>query len=282
MMDRSDVELSNVIVDGNRPALGWLAGDALIQAGGSASGQVIRQVRAMETRSWSILHLFEGARPQCSNAIVENNELGPAGHPDGSWADGISLACTHSVVRNNTIVDATDGGIVIFGAPGSLVEGNTIRAESRTLLGGINMVDFHPYQGDYTNTVVRHNLIDAAGAVIRVGMGMGHRVWVCLDPEQGPADLTLFGAVVKGNTLQGDHMQYGYAVDGVRDWTVTWNLDLAVHLGAPTVDCRGVVASPPAGFQYHAARAEGTFQTQFAEANLELALWAITDPSPED
>ena len=282
MMDRSNVELSHVIVDGNRPSLGPLAGDALIQAGGSASGQVIREVKALETRSWSTIHLFEGGRPRCTDALVENNQLGPAGRPDGSWADGVSLACTHTVVRNNTIIDATDGGIVIFGAPGSLVEGNVIRAESRTLLGGINMVDFHPFEGDYTNTRVRHNIIDSSGAVIRIGLGMGHRVWICLDPTQGPADPTLFGAIVSENTLQGDHMQYGYVVDGVRDWTVAGNVDLAIHSGTPTVDCRGRVASPPAGFQYYGARSTGTFQPQFAEADLELALWAIADPRPED
>lgn len=279
MMDRSDVVLSNVIVDGNRPHLGPLQGDALIQAGGSASGQVIREVRALETRSWSTIHLFEGGARRCTGAQVENNQIGPAGWTDGSWADGISFACTNSAVRNNTIVDATDGGIVIFGAPGSLIENNVIRAESRTLLGGINMVDFHPYEGDYTGTRVHGNVIDAAGAVIRIGMGMGHRVWVCLGPNE-LTDTTLFGAVVTENTLRGDHMQYGFAVDGVRDWTVTDNTDLATHSGTPTVDCRGRAASSPAGFQYHGARAQGVFQSEFTEADLELALWAIEEPRP--
>ncbi len=141
------------------------------------------------------------------------------------------------------------------------------------------MVDYHPYEGDYTGTRVRGNVIDAAGAVIRIGMGMGHRVWVCLDLND-PTDYTLFGAVVTENTLRGDHMQYGFAVDGVRDWTVTDNTDLATHSGTPTVDCRGRAASSPAGFQYHSARAEGVFQAEFTEADLELALWAIEEPRP--
>lgn len=280
MLDRSDAVLSHVTVDGNRPNLGPLKGDALILAGGSASGQVIREVEVFDTRSWSTIHLFEGGPPRCSGALVENNQIGPAGQPDGNWADGISLACTNSVVRNNTIVDATDGAIVIFGAPGSLVEGNHIRAESRTLLGGINMVDFHPYEGDYTGTQVRGNVIDAAGAVIRIGLGMGLRVWVCLDQAQDPADPTLFGAVVTGNSLRGENMQYGFIADGVRDWTVTGNIDLAVHSGTPTRGCRGLVASPPAAFLYHTSRATGVFQSEFKEADLELALWAIEEPQP--
>jgi len=280
MLDRSDVVLSNVVVDGDRPKLGRLDGNALIQAGGSASGQVVRQVKAFETRSWSTIHIFEGGSPRCSGALIEGNEIGPAGRPDGNWADGISLACTNSIVRNNTVTDATDGAIVIFGAPGSLVEGNVIRAQHQTMLGGINMVDYLPFNGDFTGVRVQGNTIDAAGAVIRIGMGMGDRPWGCRDLTKEPKDQTLFGAAVTGNTLQGAHMQYGFAVDGVKDWTVTGNKDLATHSGKPTVECRGKIASRPAGFQYYKPRAIGTFQPEFAASNLELALWAIVAPRP--
>ena len=176
------------------------------------------------------------------------------------------------------ITDATDGGIVVFGAPGSVIEGNTVRAETQTLLGGINMVDSQGYQGRYTGTIVRNNIIDAAGAVIRIGLGMGNRVWVCLPANS--ADLPLTGGTVTGNTLRGDHMQYGFAVDGVSDWTVTGNMDEARHSGQPSVDCGGMVASPPAGFLYNPARAQGEFQPEFAQAHLDLALWAIVAPRP--
>jgi len=280
MRDYSDVVLSHVIMDGNRPNLGYRGGDALVYAGGSSSGQVIRAVRIIEPRSWSALQLIQGhpsPAPPCSNALVEDNEIGPAGSSNETWADGISLACTNTTVRNNRIVDATDGGIVIFGAPGSLIEGNTIRAETRTLLGGINMVDFDPYEGNYTGTIVRNNTIEAAGAVIRIGLGMGPRVWGCWPAD---SDKTLQGAVVTGNILRGEKMQYGFAVDGVQDWTVTGNVDEAMHSGTPSVDCRGQIASAPAGFQYYAPRAQGVFQDEFAESFLELALWAIPSPRP--
>jgi hypothetical protein len=130
MRDYSDVVLSHVIVDGNRPELGYQGGDALVYAGGSSSGQIIRHVRIIEPRSWSALHLIQGhpsPAPPCTNALVEENEIGPAGSSNETWADGISLACTNTIVRNNRIMDATDGGIVIFGAPSSLIEGNLIR-----------------------------------------------------------------------------------------------------------------------------------------------------------
>ncbi len=279
MADRSHVVLRNVVVDGSRPSYGHRVGEALIRAGGSVTGQVVREVKAFEPRSWSILHLFEGGNPHCSDAVVEDNAFGPAGQSDGTWADGISLACSNSVVRQNVITDATDGGIVIFAAPGSIIENNVIRADTRVLLGGINMVDYPVYGGNYTNTRVRNNVIDAAGAVIRIGMGMGWRVWVCFDPNS-PDDPTIFGALVTNNTLQGAHMQYGFAVDGVRDWTVTGNVDMATHSGTPTVACNGQPASPPTGFQLYRARADGVFQSEFTEAFIELALWAVEDPRP--
>ncbi len=280
MRDHNEAVLSNVIVDGNRPSLGPKSGDALIYAGGFSDGQIIRGNKIMNTRSWSSLQLIEGhseSQP-CAHALVEGNQVGPAGTSDNmQWADGISLACTDSEVRSNVITDATDGGIVVFGAPGSVIEGNTVRAQTRTLLGGINMVDTGAYHGDYTGTIVRNNIIDAAGAVIRIGLGMGPNVWGCLPP--GSTEVAT-GGTVTGNTLRGTHMQYGFAVDGVRSWTVTGNTDEATHTGAPSVNCGGLVASPPSGFQYNPAHAQGTFQPEFVKANLGLALWAIVSPRP--
>ena len=54
------------------------------------------------------------------------------------WSDGISLACQNSHVHGNWINSATDGGIVLFGSPGTLVENNTIWAQSCEYL--INIV----------------------------------------------------------------------------------------------------------------------------------------------
>jgi len=91
----------------------------------------------------------------CSNVTIQNNDIGPCGsdvfqevpscpcrvrhgRADKQWADGISLSCQSSLVQNNVIVDATDGGIVIFGAPFSTIRNNTISVKTRTTLGGIN------------------------------------------------------------------------------------------------------------------------------------------------
>lgn len=64
----------------------------------------------------------------CTNATITNNDIGPCGHdaPYGAWADGISISCKNSLVENNDIIDPTDGGIVVFGSPGSRVRNNRI------------------------------------------------------------------------------------------------------------------------------------------------------------
>lgn len=280
MRDFDYALLSHVVVDGNRPELGYRGGDALIYAGGSSRGQVIRYVDIIEPRSWSALQLIQGhpsPAPPCQNALVEHNVIGPAGEYDGTWADGISLACTNSIVRNNRITDATDGGIVIFDAPGSVIENNIITADTRVLLGGINMVDYGPYEGNYYGTIVQNNIIDAKGSTIRIAIGMGTRVWVCVDRDY---DLTLKGATVINNLLRGEHMQFGYIADGVENWKVTDNESEATHSGNPTIDCYGRTASLPAAFMYNPERVSGTFQPEFSEADLELALWSIVDPVP--
>jgi len=140
------------------------------------------------------------------------------------------------------------------------------------------MVDNVAYNGNYAGTVVRNNIINASGAVIRIGLGMGHRVWDCLPADS--KELPLTGGTVTGNTLLGDKMQYGFAAAGVRNWTVTSNIDKAKHTGKPSVDCGGRVASPPAGFLYNPKQAEGVFQPEFARGQLDLALWAIVAPRP--
>lgn len=116
--------------------------------GGSNSDQLIEYVHSFDPRSWSCLHIAEGAF-SCNNATVQNNDIGPCGSDAyQEWADGISVSCLNALVRNNLVNGATvsqmyycnhaynglirpqDGGIVVFGSPGTIVENNTIWAET--------------------------------------------------------------------------------------------------------------------------------------------------------
>jgi parallel beta-helix repeat protein len=270
------VVVENIQIDGGRPQFGRSAtGGALLEMGAGGVNQTVQNIYAHDTRSWSTLHLIEGvvtnSVPQCQGAKILNNTIGPAGtaSPSGTWADGISLACGNSLVQGNTVQDATDGGIVVFGAPGSTIKNNTIVALTQTLLGGINMVDYAPMNGNYTGTTVTGNTIDARGAFIKVGIAMGPQVWGC-------GTGTNNGGSVTGNTLQGQHMGYGYAVNGVSNWTVTGNTDNSKHVGVAGAGCGGAT-SAPAGFQVQSATSS-TLQPGFQSAQLTYVL-AVTESS---
>ncbi len=260
------VVLRNVIIDGNRPQLGFAEG-ALINfgrgvEGRDAEGHLVEWVKAYEPRGWTIIYLGG----PCRGAVARNNEVGPAGRAEFLVADGISLECHDAVVENNTIIDATDGGIVIFQSPGALIANNTIRAETRIMIYGISMEDYWPLEGDFTGTRVTGNIIDAAGAMIRSGIGMGPHADCVPD---GEANLRSRGAIVTGNTLMGDYMAYGFVIGGVEDWTVTGNVDLSTHLTPVLVaDCFGNVVDAPTGFQFDPRTSSGTFQAEFEAAVL--------------
>jgi parallel beta-helix repeat protein len=290
MTKSSNAVLSNVIVDGNRPQLGRYSGPGdegrgtggMIQAGLYTTGQIVRNIKAFESRDWTVLNFVNDQR--CSNAVVEDNEIGPSGIPAGSeapggggeWSDGISFGCNNSTVRRNTVTDATDVGIVIFGASGSAIEDNVVRASTRALMMGIGMADHF----SFTNTRVSRNVIDAQGAAIRVGMVMGRRVYDCISEEMAAQEPLLSGAIVTDNRLEGSQMQYGFAVDGVVNWTATGNVDNARHSGTPVRACNGRMPTAPAGFQKYSPRAKGQFQAEFREAYLHGALGSVMPAPP--
>ncbi|GAA6027500.1 hypothetical protein JCM8097_007892 [Rhodosporidiobolus ruineniae] len=232
--------LRNVQVDGARPTLGMISGgNALLEFGGNTVGQQVINVKAWEPRGWSVLHTAEGSGNSCSGMQVYNNDIGPSGHAPsgatqfrkrdntgtytpGQWADGISHACKASRVTNNIITDATDGGIVIFGAPGSYVQGNSIFSVNRQLMGGINAVDWAPFAGSYEGTVVTGNNIVSTSSMIKVGIAIGGMVW---GTDNRTAARTYAGTFTNNNLMSGTagYFGFGIAVSGHNAATVQGN-----------------------------------------------------------
>lgn len=117
-------------INGTRAGASPTNGGANIEMGGPNSGQLIEYVHSYDPRSWSCLHIAEGGL-LCNNVTVQNNDIGPCGSDVfQQWADGISVSCRSALVRNNMVNNPTDGGIVLFGAPGTLVTNNTIWVEN--------------------------------------------------------------------------------------------------------------------------------------------------------
>ncbi|SCZ98967.1 BZ3500_MvSof-1268-A1-R1_Chr7-1g09334 [Microbotryum saponariae] len=273
----SNIVVSNIQVLGQRDVLGYLSnGLALLELGGMTNGQVsllggvtssvsldsnpspflqiVRNVKASEPRGWSVVHAIEGANLVCSNMLIENNQIGPSGNAPntglqfrrravnatiapGQWADGISLACKGSTVRNNVVTDATDGGIVIFGAPGSLITGNTIQSVTRRALGGINAVDYAPFAGNYSGTVVENNHLITNGQMMKVGVAIGGMIW---GSDNRTASRGHFGTF-RYNTftsLNDGYFGYSIAVAGHENATVIGNNVLLGRFGGgPSPAC---------------------------------------------
>ncbi|KAL8292173.1 hypothetical protein RQP46_001639 [Phenoliferia psychrophenolica] len=140
------VTLSFLQIDGARETLGLISGGlALIEMGGDNTGQTVNQVHAYEPR--------EGTGLDCSGMVITNNQIGPSGHaPSGA----------QQFRRDNTgTYSPGQCGIVIFGAPGSVIYENTIISINRQLLGGINMVDWGPFSGSFIGTQVVNNAVIA-------------------------------------------------------------------------------------------------------------------------
>ncbi|KAI9000744.1 pectin lyase fold/virulence factor [Trametes punicea] len=279
--DCSGVKLRNIQINGTRGGAPPTSGGANIEMGGSNSNQLIEYVRSYDPRSWSCLHIAEGAL-SCNNVTVQNNDIGPCGSDAfQQWADGISVSCQNSLVRNNTVNNPTDGGIVLFGSPGTLVENNTIWVKNMTLLGGINMVDYDPWHGNYTNTIVRNNIIrggfatdPAQGgetegvndddAIIKIGIAIGPRTWF---GDRYLNNVSQSGTVLD-NQLTGA-FGYGIAISSATNFTVQGNVLVGntTFIGSTGPNCSTTDITPsPAPF----VQDQSTVQSSNIQSGFEL------------
>jgi parallel beta-helix repeat protein len=271
----SNIFLHHVIIDGQRAELGRIAhGGALIEVGGDVTGVRIENVRAFDPRGWSTLHVFEGAR-KCTNARVTGNTIGPAGTADdNAWADGISFACRNGLVADNTVVDASDGGIVIFGSPGTRVENNTVVTQHNLTLGGINLVDYNPFGGDYSAVIVRGNRVETrGGGFIKVAIAIGPAVW-----GVGTVEQINHGGTVVGNFISGNGFGYGIVVDGTSDFTVIGNHVSGHSKGWSAETCDKAHAPPGLAFLRDPSATAGSYQTNFRRG---IARWSICVQPPK-
>jgi hypothetical protein len=292
------VKLRNIQINGTRGGAPPTGGGANIEMGGANSDQLIEYVHSYDPRSWSCLHIAEGGL-LCNNATVQNNDIGPCGSDAfQQWADGISVSCRAAVVRNNLVNDPTDGGIVLFGSPGSLVENNTIWVTNSTLLGGINMVDVVPWGGNYSGTVVHNNTIIGGFAtdsdstfqhdgvnvddvIIKIGIAIGPQTWFV---DTYGANVSSSGTVLN-NILTGA-FGYGIAVTSAFNFTVENNilLDNTSFIGSRGPNCSAGDPTPTsAAFVVDQANVtSSTLQSDFQSVQDAKGLTCVLPPDGGD
>ncbi|GAA5867321.1 hypothetical protein JCM8547_003306 [Rhodosporidiobolus lusitaniae] len=225
--------------------LGWIeGGGALVWMGGpEGHEQLVEGCRLEDPRGWTGVHLVDFAQ-RCK---IIDNIVGPCGQQaPGPWADGLSIAGSDSLIAGNTVIDATDGAIVLFCAPGSMVTNNTIIARERDVLGAINMVDDFPFDRNFENTRVIGNRIKGEGAFIRLGIGMGPTCW----NGWGEHHTLNYGGQVLHNYFGPGQFGYAMSLSGVKNFTVQGNTLLPhTRFGGSTHRFyAGIPSAPPTAF----------------------------------
>jgi len=195
------------------------------------------------------------------------------------------------------IQDPTDGGIVLFGSPGTHVFNNTIWVVNQTLLGGINMVDYDPWSGDFTGTVVYNNTIlggfatgvshgtskglNTHDAIIKIAIAIGPRTW--FGDKYG--NKTTKNGVARGNILSGA-FSYGVAITSSENFVVQSNTLLGntsfISARGPNCTVNDVVpASAPYVVDPHTTK-NASLQSNFVNIGDGDSLTCVLPPSGGD
>ncbi len=131
---------------------------------------------------------------------------------------------------------------------------------------GINLVDYDPWDGDYTGTRVHDNQIMAPSGFLKVGIVVGPSSW------SDDTDTSVYGGTVVDNTFTGQRFGYAMVVSSARDFTVLRNAVSpgAEFIGVPGVTCPTAPENgPPQAFLINRGSARGTFQSDFANGEVQ-------------
>jgi hypothetical protein len=108
-----------------------------------------------------------------SNYIANNGFHTGRGWP---WANGIDVRCNNAWVANDTVRNATDGGISFYGGENTIIEYNWIANGDRSAYSGI--IAASTYAASFNHSVVRNNLVEACcGQHIHIALSVGTYPW---------------------------------------------------------------------------------------------------------
>ena len=128
------------------------------------------------------------------------------------------------------------------------------------------MVDYDPWDGDYTDVKVHGNSFHADGRYIKVGIVIGPSSW------SDDTDSVVKGGTVYGNSFHGAFFGYGIVVSSAQDIKVTGNkLDATAEFsGVPGPRCPTAPPNgPPVPFLINRGSTKGTFQPEFTNGEVQ-------------
>lgn len=264
--------LTNMWIDGQRGAASYVgnvafpfvSGEINIQAL-SGNGTTVTQNFIANTAGWSSLQAWGHAETgiACQANVISSNLITAYASNNAdtnfrSWADGISDSCEDSSVGGNQIVDATDGGIVLFrsqtqadeAVQRSQVTDNIILNAGNSAYVAIAVDPLYvsgvcsarpSFAGSY---VGRNAFWTGPAAIIEIGLAVGTSEWFysnggCLGTGANVSDNTSNGFRVRVND--------GIAVQGMLNATVQSNTLLTTRVSKGRCASYDVSAGVSAG-----------------------------------
>jgi len=119
----------------------------------------------------------------------------------GGWSDGITFSGPAHTIRNNTVIDPSDVGIVFFGGKNTVIANNTIQITSGNY-GAFAGIALHPWLlGNASGIQITGNLVTSAGdqtcGGLHAGINLGPQMWggACVNSSSS----ALFGNPVSGS-----------------------------------------------------------------------------------
>lgn len=178
----------------------------------------------------------EASGTPCSNIVVHNNLITGYSNTHYSglfYTDGITIKCGATKVTSNTVIDASDVGIILFYAygtspsqqqQGSKINSNLVIASGVPAFAAYMFEPYSsptatPFHYDFSGASIDNNdFWSSTDKHFDIGIVLGGRAW-------HPNSATGKNAVAISNTNQGiaTKMQVGIAIDGMADSTVNGN-----------------------------------------------------------
>ncbi|MGD9030485.1 MAG: hypothetical protein PVG25_11800 [Anaerolineae bacterium] len=154
-----------------------------------STGLVVDDLVIANTECATALHL-DGAASTIRNCVIQtagDHVHVPGCAPTerdeglGDWSDGITFTGPGHVITGNTIIDASDVGIVFFGGKDTIIADNTVQASAGNY-GMFAGIAVHPWiLGDVSGVQVVGNSVtsvaDTSCGGIHAGINIGTHMW---------------------------------------------------------------------------------------------------------
>jgi parallel beta-helix repeat protein len=154
-----------------------------------STGLVVHDLTISNTECGTALHL-DGAASTIRKSVIQT--AGDHVHASGctptesdeglgDWSDGITFSGPGHVITGNTVIDASDVGIVFFGGKDTIISNNTIEASAGNY-GMFAGIAIHPWVlGDVSGVRVVGNSVtnvaDTSCGGIHAGINIGTHMW---------------------------------------------------------------------------------------------------------